>query len=80
MKKRFLFLIGSLSFFPIVTSAAIEYSTFSDTNLYKCVIDSYNQEQGTTHSYNVQLTKEQLSTIKVLNCNHSDEEGETTKI
>lgn len=71
MKRKILFLIVSLFLLPKVVTAA-GHPAFSDNNLYQCVVDSYNAEQGTSLSYNTQLTDEQLSTILLLNCDHID--------
>lgn len=76
MKKKFLFLIGSLSLFPNVVSAAALHPDFTDDNLYMCVVDSYNQENSSMLSYSTQLTDQQLSTITALQCNHIDSADE----
>ncbi len=73
MKKEILFLIGALLFLPKTVVHAAIYSNFSDNNFYKCVVDSYNTEQNATVSYSEQLTDQQLSTIKILHCEHRDD-------
>ena len=50
---------------------------FTDENFYKCVVDSYNDRNGTSVAYTTNLTDEQLKTITFLNCygyRKSDEE------
>ena len=41
---------------------------FTDENFYKCVVDSYNDKNGTSVAYTENLTDEQLKTITQLNC------------
>ena len=52
-------------------------TAFTDENFYKCVVDSYNDRNGTSVAYTTNLTDEQLKTITFLNCygyRKSDEE------
>ena len=44
-------------------------TNFLDYNFYKCIIDSYNIENNNNISYVENLSDEQLSVIKKLNCN-----------
>ena len=41
---------------------------FTDENFYKCVVDAYNDRNGTSVAYTTNLTDEQLATINNLNC------------
>lgn len=48
--------------------------TFSDDNFYKCVINSYNEENDTSYDVSTVLTDEQLASITRLNCSGYGEE------
>ena len=50
---------------------------FTDENFYKCVVDAYNYNKGTSLPYTTSLSDSQLGSIKSLSCNDyskSDEE------
>ena len=41
---------------------------FNDTNFYSCVVDAYNSANGTSKAYTDNLTDDELSSIKKINC------------
>lgn len=47
---------------------------FTDQNFYNCVIDAYNDENKTSYAYTYNLSDEELSSIKKLDCKIIDEE------
>ena len=47
-------------------------SYFDDDNFYQCVVDAYNDENGTSVVYTENLTDEQLATITYLECNNDN--------
>ena len=45
---------------------------FTDDNFYKCVVDSYNEKNGTSVAYTDNLTDEQFQTITKLVCDNKE--------
>ena len=44
---------------------------FTDQNFYNCVINGYNSENNTSLAYTTNLSKNQLASIQVINCDES---------
>ena len=52
---------------------SVENSKFKDNNLYKCVVDGYNEKHpGEDVSYDDVLSTEQLATVEKVSCNGTD--------
>ena len=68
-EKWMLFLIATfVSFFGIVdtllkrteASEIVMNSYFNDVNFYRCIVDSYNQDNNTDIDYSTSLTDSQM--------------------
>ena len=47
---------------------SVPNENFNDTNFYSCVVDAYNSANGTSKAYTDNLTDDELSSIKKINC------------
>lgn len=65
----FVILFGYITVSLVNDTYSIENTDFEDINFYRCVVDAYNEENGTSIDYlSDKLTDEQLGSIKSVSC------------
>lgn len=68
-KFRILVLLGMLSFTAKVNAVPAN-DMFLDDNLYKCIIDAYNQDKEEKKDYTYNILPEEITSIKNLDCSN----------
>lgn len=68
MKRVFKYLVLSLLFVTGNVYASPANDMFIDDNLYKCVVDNYNSEKGTSYKYTDVIYQSDLNSLTKLDC------------
>ena len=68
MKKVLKYLVISFLFVAGNVYASPANDMFIDDNLYKCVVDNYNSEKGTSYKYTDVIYQADLNSLTKLDC------------